>query len=611
MAGNVSSTHHTSFHNPCKSHIASAIAQVLSQPILQSQESKPLQITEDAIFKMLEKPPETSWGDYSFPCFRFAKELKLPPPKIASIISEALSQVQSPWIASVQVMQAFVNIHVNQATLYSYLVPLVRNGEYFKSQHAHRAQRSNVMVEYSQPNTHKEFHVGHMRNVCLGSALVRLYRYAGYHVTAVNYFGDEGAHIAKCLWNMSRTKAEPPAEVDKGAWLGECYVAATRALDEANEADRPKYDEEISNILRGIESKKGPWYDLWLQTKEWSLQAFRDVYRWMDAPFDRDFFESEVSEDSQRVVDEYLAQGVFKEDQGAVGIDLSDYKLGFMLVRKRDGNTLYATKDLSLAKRKFEEFHIDKSIYVVASEQNHHFKQVFKTLDLMGFKQASQCYHLSYGLVVLPSGKMSSRVGNTVPFARLKHELTKELDSVLAKYRGQWTDQEIDDTRKKLSVGAIVYGMVSADPGREIVFDMKDWLSFEGNTGPYLMYSFSRAKSVLSKAKEAGFGGETTNFELSRLNLKMSFEESERELLRGIYDFNDVVFESCEHNRPNHLAHHLFGLAKSFSRFYADVPVLKEADKSLVERRLGLVDAFAKTLTCGLQLLGMSPPERM
>ncbi len=591
--------------DPCKSYLAKKILSALGD--LAPLET--IAVSEADVFTMLEKPPQEDMGDFALPCFRFAKALKLPPPKIAVTLAEALNKDTSGWVARTSTVNAFCNIYIDKNKMAGSIIPDVLAAKAFHDPIAPSNSRAKVMIEYSQPNTHKEFHVGHIRNVCLGSCLVKLFRYCGYNVIAANYFGDEGAHIAKCLWMMKRLGKRPGNNDEKGAWLGDIYVQATRALDEAAPDQLAEFEQEISQVLVGIESKIGEWYDLWKETRDWSLDAYKAIYEWIGAEFDRDFNESEVSEESQSIVSKYLKTGVFKEDQGAIGADLTDYKLGFMLVRKRDGNTLYATKDLALAKRKFEEFKIDRSIYVVANEQNHHFRQVFKTLELMGFPQASKCYHLSYGMVVLPDGKMSSRAGNTVPFMKLKDSILSELHQILEKYKGEWSAAEIDETAKRLCIGALKYGMLQADPAREIVFDLKDWLSFEGNTGPYLMYSYARTMSILRKAAESGHKPWSPE-EAAKETFKLE-AQSEQELLRSIYDFNSVVEDATEQCRPSQLCTHLYYMCKSFNRFYSDVPVLKAENSDVIRMRLSLIYAFARTLKQGLQLLGITPPERM
>ena len=367
---------------------------------------------------------------------------------------------------------------------------------------------------------------------------------------------------------------------------------------------KAQYQKEISTILKEIENKSGKYYETWKVTRQYCLDDFNRIYKWLDVKFDHFFYESEVSEDSQKIVDEYLKKGVFKEDQGAIGMDMSDKKLGFFMVRKTDGTTLYGTKDLALAAVKFNKYQIDRSIYVVASEQNHHFKQVFHALEKMGFPQASKCYHLSYGMVVRPDGKMSSRSGNSFTFLQLIDLVINEINVYLEKYKGEWDEARMKDTAHKLAVGAIKYGMLQADPVKEIVFDPKEWVSFEGNSGPYLMYSYARTQSILTKAAEQGI---KATFD----HLDLLTHETERDLMRHLYDFNQVTIGACENYRPSTLANHLFFTCKAYNRFYTELSVLKAETEELKSARLSLLKAFADTLKTGLYLLGMTPPEKM
>lgn len=462
------------------------------------------------------------------------------------------------------------------------------------------------MIEFSQPNTHKEFHVGHGRNVCLGDSICRIFSYNGFNVIAANYFGDEGTHIAKCLWEVEKYKGSEKIESvsKKAEWLGLRYVEANTKIKEASDDDKVIYNKEVSDILKSIESKNGHYYDLWRKTRQYCLEDFDEIYKWLDVKFDKYFYESEVSEDSQKIVDEYIQKGLFVEDQGAIGFDMSDKKLGFFMARKSDGTTPYITKDLALAKVKFNDFKIDRSIYVVANEQNLHFRQLFYALEKMGFQQASKSYHLSYGMVVRPDGKMSSRLGNSITFFQLIDLVSEEIHTYLEKYSSEWTQSQKDDTAHKLAVGAIKYGMLQADPNKEIVFDPKEWVSFEGNSGPYLMYSYARTQSILRKAQELGLKSSTTHLELL-------VHDTERDLMRHLYDFNQVTIQACENYRPSTIANHLFFTCKAYNRFYTEVSVMKAETNELRDARLSLLEGFAATLKNGLYLLGITPPERM
>ena len=554
------------------------------------------------IGRLLEQPPDSKMGDYALPCFRFAKDTKKKPNEVAEALAATLQK--SGWLESSQTVGAFLNIFTNKEILAKTVIPEALAGKWFSVMANNKSNNEcRVMIEYSQPNTHKEFHVGHSRNVCLGNSLVRLYRYCGYNVLAANYFGDDGTHIAKILRYVKEHKLTPPKEL-RGEWLGQVYVKAGQEFSSASDDEKQKITAQVSAVHSDIEKKHGDTFKLWQDTRKWSLDDFDAIYKWLDVHFDILFYESELTEESQQTVSEYLTKGTFIKDQGAIGVDLKPYKLGFCILRKSDGNTLYATKDLALAKRKFENYKIDRSIYVVADEQNHHFRQVFKVLELMGFAQAKLCYHLSYGMVVLPEGKMSSRDGSSVTFNSLKSMMLTHLGDILKKYENEWSAEEIAETAHRLCDGAIKYGMISTDPSKEIVFNLEDWLSFEGNSGPYLMYSYTRTKSILRKAAEQGFTASSDKPELLQ-------EASEHELLRFIYDINSVVANACENYKPSAVANHLFYMCKSFNRFYADVSVLKADSADIRSARLALIQSFAHALSTGLSLLGIVAPERM
>ena len=584
-------------------HSKAQVAAAIREALASKMSELPSGLELDKIYGMLERPPEAAMGDYALPCFRLAKELKRKPQELAEELSQALKSGASQWIDQIDVAGPFINIYVPAAALAQYLIPAIMDGSLVQRLTRSPLPRPKTMIEYSQPNTHKSFHVGHMRNVVLGDSLGRIYQACGYPVTMVNYIGDEGAHIAKCLWYILKNQHKAPEE-HHGTWLGQMYSAATIALEDAPAEQKAVLNEEVSQVLREIEAKEGPTYQLWLQTRQWSIDDFNEIYAWSGAHFDHWFTESEVSEESQRIVDEYLEKGVFVESDGAVGLDLKEEKLGFVILRKRDGNTTYATKDLALARRKFSQFHTEKAIYVVGSEQNLHFKQVFRTLDKMGFPQAKLCYHLSYGMVVLPDGKMSSRSGNVITFQELRTRLALELAKYLDKYRGEWSEEEIADASHKLATGTIRYGMVCSDPVKDIIFHLQDWADFEGNTGPYLMYAYSRTKSILRKATESGLSN-------ADADLSLLSSPEEKELLRYLNDLNNVITQACESNKPSVLCHHLFNMCKVSNRSLAMHPVLKAGTAPLRSARILLVSSFAHSLKFGLSLLGIEPPERM
>lgn len=592
-------------YDPAKCSLATSLFKAL----LTIEPALPAELTVVDFFKTLEQPPEKALGDYALPCFRFAKAIKKNPNEVATELKRILDEEKNPWVESVVLKGAFLNIFTNQKEVALNIVPTLVNGSGFnilKSNPDHN--KTKVMIEFSQPNTHKEFHVGHGRNVCLGDSICRIFTYNGYKVIGANYIGDEGTHIAKCLWGVEHYAGSDKVEdqINKAEWLGQRYVEANNKIKDAadNVELTAQYHAEVGAILKAIESKTGKYYETWKVTRQYCLDDFNRIYKWLDVKFDHFFYESEVSEDSQAIVDEYMKKGLFVVDEGAVGFDMTDKKLGFFMARKSNGTTPYITKDLALAKVKFNDFDIDRSIYVVGSEQNFHFKQLFYALEKMGFPQASQCYHLSYGMVVRPDGKMSSRAGNSFTFFQLIDLVIAEINTYLEKYSTEWTKEQREDTAHKLAVGAIKYGMLQADPNKEIVFDPKEWVSFEGNSGPYLMYSYARTQSILRRANEQGLKGSLTHLDLLT-------HESERDLMRHLYDFNKVTITACDNYRPSTIANHLFFTCKAYNRFYTEVSVMKAETEELRAARLSLLQAFADTLKTGLYLLGITPPEKM
>ena len=555
----------------------------------------------DHVHALIETPPNPEMGDYAFPCFTLAKQFRKAPPLIAQELERALGeeQAQHPEWESVQALGPYLNVSIRTEALAQAVLPEVWSGAYF--QQPSQVQRERVMIEFSQPNTHKGFHVGHLRNVSLGDSLVRIFRYNGYDVVGANYIGDVGTHIAKCLWAYRQTEQMPP-ETGRGEWLGDLYTEATLKLEDAPPEQAKQYQQEIGQILTELEAGEPTITELWDKTRQWSMEEFDEIYRWLDVHFDRVFYESEVDEEGKQMVLAGAEAGPFVHSEGAIGIDLEPEGLGFFLLLKSDGNTLYSTKDLALAKRKFEEFGVERSIYVVGMEQTLHFKQVFATLQRMGYTQAEKCFHLPYALVTLPSGKMSSRAGNVILFSQLREQMMRFLKSGPLQDRVQeWPESEVTATAHQVAVAAIKYGMLSQDPNKQITFSMEDWLRAEGDTGVYLTYAYVRIRSIGRQV-----GPASAEADLSPLQ-----HPNEKRLLRHMLDFNQVVWSAGEQFKPSLIAHALFELAKDFSRAYNTCPVKQAETAALRDARLLLFHGVAETLKQGLGLLGITTPERM
>lgn len=583
--------------------------------------------TREAIAEMLAPPPDASLGDLAFPCFKLAKALKKAPPAIASALAADLDG-RAPF-ASAQPSGAYVNLRLQPGVLAQLVLPVLARG---LPEPRAREGGDRVMVEFSQPNTHKAFHVGHMRNLCLGDALVRLLRAEGHDVIAANYFGDVGTHIAKCLWwyldVLSPTERTPPAEA-RGEWLGELYSAASNRIDELEDGSK-KGDEaavaelarvkaRTTEILKQLEARDPELTAVWMETRSWSLAEFDEIYRWSMVDFDRLFYESEVDEPSHHIVDEFLGKGVFHESDGAIGIVNAEVKhMPFFMLRKRDGTSLYATKDLALARLKFEEHRIDRSIYVVDSRQSDHFRHVFLTLAKMGFDQAKRCEHVPYEMVELTSGAMATRRGNVILFRALREAMLrhlKEQERYLGKYRGEWPDDEIDRCAHLLALGAIRYGMLSRDVNQKIVFDMDAWLEVEGNTGPYLQYATARLGSILRNGAEAGIVADLAllaDEARAETVLGALAHPEERELVLALDGLPRAVAQAAANLRPSVLCGYMFELAKSANRFItAKHCRVLQSEGDVRTARVLLVLATHNAMRWGLARLGILAPPRL
>lgn len=594
--------------SPLVANVASALAAALPSEA---------GLSEAQIAELLAPPPKAEMGDLTFPCFRLKKALGKAPPLIAKELCEAVDT--GGLIASATTAGPYVNLKLDVGKAAALVLPAWARGETPTPE----PRDEKVMVEYSQPNTHKAFHVGHLRNVCLGDALVRLLRARGHEVVAANYLGDVGAHIAKCLWwyldKLDDEQRKPPAEW-RGEWLGELYSQATNELSRLEEDEGAKAELEAAKartteILQKLEARDPELTKIWSETRQWSLDDFDAIYEWCGVVFDRIFYESEVDEPGLQLVEEYLQKGVFRESEGAVGIDNPEIKyMPFFMLRKKDGTSLYSTKDLALARLKFEEYAVDRSIYVVDQRQSDHFKHVFLTLQKMGFEQADKCVHVPYEMVELPSGAMSSRAGTVVLFRSLREGLASTLnENFFSKYEGEWTAAELSEALHQVSVGVIKYGMLNRDVNQKIVFDMAEWTDPQGNNGAYLQMMTARTASIQRKGVERGkeldeavlSPGPAQDAACATLT-----HERERAIILALAGLGPAISEAADTLRPSSVCAYLYDLAKAYSRFQADCPVLP-SEGDLLQGRLLLVKATREALAWGLSLLGIPAPERM
>ena len=557
------------------------------------------------IYNQLVDPPNTDLGHLAFGCFILAKSLKKAPAAVAIELKSALKQIVG--VTSIEAAGPYVNFKFSAQTFAEKVVLPAVKKDLFKLKLTDKNPKS--MIEFSQPNTHKEIHVGHMRNLCLGDSLIKILRYSGNEIISSTFPGDVGTHVAKCLWYIKNhvglaVLKEKSKLQDRGEWLGQMYSAANIKLED--EAKTEKFEtnkKQLTEILKQLESGHGEFYDLWKETRQWSIELMESVYRWAGVTFDQWYWESDVDAASVKMVKKYFAEGKLIESQGAIGLDFESEKLGFCMLLKSDGTGLYASKDIELARRKFEDYKIEKSIYVVDVRQALHFKQVFKALEVLGFSQAKNCFHLQYNFVELPDGAMSSRKGNIIPLMDLVSQMKNHVkEEYLSRYEGEWPETEVELVADAVAKGAIKYGMLRQDTNKKIVFDMAEWLKLDGESGPFIQYSYARINSILGKF----LVNEVKDFDGSLL-----IDPSETKLMQHLMNFNTLVMSAADHYKPALLCTYLYETAKKFNVFYHECSIGKAENEDLKKARLALASATANILKQGLELLGIPVPERM
>jgi len=539
----------------------------------------------------LEVPPTSNLGDYAFPCYPLAKKLKKNPEDIAVELSQKIEK--NDVIQKIETEGPYINFFVNKAVFTEKILKEVfgKKEDYGKG----TAEKSKVMVEFFHANTHKGVHIGHVRNMCLGDSLARILTFNGLKVYRTNYQGDIGPHVAKCLWGYLRYKHKPPKEF-KGEWLGQIYSKANKG-SEGNK----KFEQEITEINNKLYSKDKKIVELWKETRKWCLDDFNQIYNSFNVKFDRLYFESEVEELGKKTSLELLKKGIAQESEGAVIVDLKEYNLGVAVLLTKHGNALYHAKDLGLAKLQFSEFKIDKCIHVVGKEQELYFKQLFKIFELMKFKEAMNSYHLIYGLVMLPEGKMSSREGSIVLYVDLIKKLREKANKEVKKRHKDWSKKKIKETAEKIAFSALKFSMLNKENNKMILFDWEKAIDFEGETGPYVQYVYARISSILRKSKTEVTGD---------VNYMFFDEEAELVLIKLLGKYPKVLENAATNYKPHLVVRYLLELAQKFNEFYQYCPIL-QSKEHLMQARLLLAYCVREVIANGLKLLGIDVMEEM
>ncbi len=528
-------------------------------------------------------------------------------PKRASELAEKLAKQlgQPTGFSRVEAVKGYLNLYFSAPDYAARVVKEILGAGPKYGLGESKSQR--VMVEFSQPNTHKAFHVGHLRNMILGAALANILEAAGYEVVRANYIGDFGKDVMKWVWNyLKRHKNEQPPKAGITHWMGDLYSEASKQI----ESD-PKAEEEIRDLFARWEDEAGEIRALWKKTRQWSLDGFNEIYAQMDIHFDRIYFESEMEKSSKQIVQDLIKKGIASDERaenGPVVVKL-DEQLGLeekyrvLVLMRSDGTSLYGAWDLALALAKFKEYELDKSIYVVDVRQSLHFEQVFKTLELAGYAEIiKKVLHLPYGIVNLPGNVViSSREGVVVLLEELIREATERAAAIVSQKNPELPAAASQTVAKQVGLAAIKYPMLARENTKIATFDWETALDFNGQAAPYIQYATVRANSILRKAEGKLRAAKAPTHEL---------EGSEIQLINLISQFPEAVQKAAAEYRTLHITNLAYETAKAFNDFYNQCPVL-QAEAPVRAFRLSLVQSARQTLQNSLALLGIQTPEVM
>lgn len=559
---------------------------------LKQQIVKELKLKE-AVFSF---PPNSKLGDLSLACFELAKVDMKNPVEVSSKLALELNQAPKlkKYFSEIKSVGPYLNFFINQKYLADRVIANIKKAKH-KYGFNNLGKNKGIMIEYSNGNTHKEYHVGHLRNISYGDTVSRLLKANGYKVIPVSYINDFGIHVAKTLWNWQRNSKYGDSSEDKGYLLGKCYSESAQEL-----ADHPEYKDEIVAIMKEIESRQGKSYELWEETREWSIKYFSSIYKDLGIKFDHTFYENEYLEAGLKLVKELTASGQLVKSEGAIIANLEKYKLGVLPIIRTDGTALYPVADLALAKEKFKNYKIEESIYVVDVRQSLYFQQLAKIFELLGYKQKIK--HLGYDFVTLPDGMMSSRSGNVITYNELSQKIFDKLIIETKKRHEDWTGDRIQQVAWRLTISTIKFEMLKVGADKIIVFDIEEALRFDGFTACYLQYGYVRLKSIIRK--------EEFNFFAPPVDLNELKEVREKELLIKLARYPEVLKLAGEKYNPSELAKYLFELVQLFNDYYHNVNILK-AEKNQSRARLALVKAIAQVLGNGFEILGLKIIEEM
>lgn len=548
-------------------------------------------VNEEEILGMIETPPNPEMGDFAFPCFKLAKILKKAPNVIASEIAQSLETVD--FINRVDVTGGYLNFFIDKNHFIKAVIDevLLKQETYGSSL---MGNGKNVIVEFSSPNIAKPFHIGHIRTTVIGNSLYKIYKFLGFNTTTINHLGDYGTQFGKLIVAFKNWGDEAEVRANPIPTLLKLYVKFHEVAE-----TNPQLEDESREWFRKLEDGDEEATKLWAWFREVSLDEFNGVYNMLNITFDSYAGESFYSDKMPGVVRDMEEKGILQKSNGADIVDLETFGMPPALIRKSDGSTLYITRDLAAAIYRKETYDFYKNIYVVGSQQNLHFQQWKKILELMDYEWATDCVHVPFGMVGLEDGTMSTRKGRVVFLEDVLKKAVEQTKDIIKEKNPNL--ENLDEIASQVGIGAVVFQELSNSRIKDYTFTWDKVLNFEGETGPYVQYTHARASSVLRRSG--------TNID-SNFSAELLVDEITLEVVKKIQQFPEIIKDAQRKNEPAIITRHIIDVAQAFNRFYHDHPILVE-DEELKKSRLAVVFAVKQVLSIGLGLLGINAPDRM
>lgn len=556
--------------------------------------SEDTDLTIDEVLQMIETPPSADMGDYAVPCFKFAKKFRKAPAIIASEMTEKIGKVEE--FEKIMSAGPYVNFFVDK-THFAEKVLKAAYAEKEKFGSTDVGAGKTVIVEFSSPNIAKPFHIGHIRSTVIGNSIYKIYTYMGYNTVAINHLGDYGTQFGMLIsaykkWGSDEVKAA--IEANPIPELLKLYVRYNQEAE-----THPEYKEEARHWFKELENGNDEAHELWLWFREVSLKEFNRVYDMFGIKYDSYAGESFYSDKMPAVMEELKEKGLLKDSEGAKIVDLSEYNMTDAVVQKSDGSTLYVTRDIAAAMYRKKTYDFYKNIYVVASQQKLHFEQWRKIIELMGYDWAKDCVHVMFGMVSLEDGVLATRKGRVVFLEDVLNKAIEKTKMIIEERNPDLENK--DEVAKQVGVGAVVFQELFNNRIKDYVFSWDKTLSFEGETGPYVQYTYARTCSILRKSEVEV----TDNVDYSILSDKGAFN-----VIKKLEGFKVAVLGAHDKYEPFFISRYIVGLAQEFNRFYHDCPILVD-DENVKMARLLLTKSVNTVLKAGMSLLGMEAPEKM